>query len=119
MNYEADWLLWLYQLVPGLTPKNAMVDASLNSTILPNGLESYWMPMTPTHQFKASSRILFSAKGMHHRTDNRSAGLMEPYVCGVVRTNAMRIAMSPEASVAVVDTPLPRLHDLDLQCVLI
>jgi len=32
-----------------------------------------------------------------------------------MRTNAMRMAMSPEASVAVVDTPLPRFHDLDLQ----
>jgi len=55
-----------------------MVDTSLNSTILPNGLESYWMPMTPNHWFKAGSRILFSAKGMHHTVDDRSTGLMEP-----------------------------------------
>lgn len=55
-----------------------MVDASLNSIILPNGLESYWMPMTANHRFKAGSRILFSAKGMHHTMDDRSTRLMEP-----------------------------------------
>ena len=45
-----------------------MADASLSSTMLPNDLESFWMPMTPNRKFKADPRLLVSAKDMHYVT---------------------------------------------------
>lgn len=45
-----------------------MADAGLNSTTLPNDLESFWMPMTPNRKFKADPRILVGAKDMHYVT---------------------------------------------------
>ena len=36
-------------------------------------LQSYWMPFTANHQFKAAPRLLAAAEGMHYRTtDGRS-----------------------------------------------
>ena len=33
-------------------------------------LENYWLPFTPNKKFKASPRLLVSAKGMHYKTDD-------------------------------------------------
>ena len=40
-----------------------------------NTLEPYWMPFTANRQFKASPRIMLSAKDMHY-TDDRGRRIL-------------------------------------------
>ena len=53
----------------------------LNHNLVPENLDSYWMPFTPNRQFKDNPRFIVSAKGMHyfdsndHKTIDGSAGL--------------------------------------------
>jgi beta-alanine--pyruvate transaminase len=46
-----------------------MSSASADRAIaVPNDLEAYWLPFTPNRAFKASPRLIASAKGMHYYT---------------------------------------------------
>ncbi len=38
------------------------------ATVVPNDLESYWMPFTANRQFKKAPRLLVGAKDMHYRS---------------------------------------------------
>ena len=38
------------------------------ATVVPNDLESYWMPFTANRQFKKTPRLLVGAKDMHYRS---------------------------------------------------
>jgi beta-alanine--pyruvate transaminase len=54
---------------------------NLNHNLVPEDLDSYWMPFTPNRQFKENPRFIVSARGMHyfdsndHKTLDGSAGL--------------------------------------------
>ena len=54
---------------------------NLNHNLVPDNLDSYWMPFTPNRQFKENPRFIVSARGMHyfdsndHKILDGSAGL--------------------------------------------
>ena len=53
----------------------------LDHNLIPESLDSYWMPFTPNRQFKESPRFIVRARGMHyidsndHQVMDASAGL--------------------------------------------
>ena len=42
--------------------------STANETLLPNDLESFWMPFTANRQFKGNPRMFVEAEGMHYIT---------------------------------------------------
>jgi beta-alanine--pyruvate transaminase len=45
------------------------------ATVIPNDLESYWLPFTPNRAFKAAPRLIARAKDMHYYTPDGRAVL--------------------------------------------
>src|ERR1700754_3899207 len=42
----------------------------MSSADISNNLDAFWMPFTANRQFKASPRLLTSAKGMHYQSED-------------------------------------------------
>ena len=52
-----------------------MASGSSPATVIPNDLESYWLPFTPNRAFKAAPRLIARAKDMHYYTPDGRAVL--------------------------------------------
>ena len=56
-------------IIPRMTVESEMPSTRIAAAVVPNDLESFWIPFTPNRAFKRAPRLFARAKDMHYYTD--------------------------------------------------